>query len=124
MHLGCCSTFGKRKNTLDCGSSIFTLSESLATPSCMADHAILHGKPFGIPLFLSSKLGRPAYLLARVTIQKRTKVKNLCCLYLFWMTLTVLSCAVDLVFTIRLLPFCLYAISKFIPRGPVRIIHH
>ena len=31
MHLGCCSTFGKRKNTLACGSSIFTLSESLAT---------------------------------------------------------------------------------------------
>ena len=31
MHLGCCSTFGKRKNTLTCGSSIFTLSESLAT---------------------------------------------------------------------------------------------
>jgi hypothetical protein len=29
--LGCCSTFGKRKNTLACGSSIFTLSESLAT---------------------------------------------------------------------------------------------
>jgi hypothetical protein len=31
MHLGCRSTFGKRKNTLACGSSIFTLSESLAT---------------------------------------------------------------------------------------------
>jgi hypothetical protein len=31
MHLGCCSTFGNRKNTLVCGSSIFTLSESLAT---------------------------------------------------------------------------------------------
>jgi hypothetical protein len=31
MQLGCCSTFGKRKNTLACGSSIFTLSESLAT---------------------------------------------------------------------------------------------
>ena len=31
MHLGCFSTFGKRKNTLACGSSIFTLSESLAT---------------------------------------------------------------------------------------------
>jgi hypothetical protein len=31
MYLGCCSTFGKRKNTLACGSSIFTLSESLAT---------------------------------------------------------------------------------------------
>jgi hypothetical protein len=30
-HLGCCSTFGMRKNTLACGSSIFTLSESLAT---------------------------------------------------------------------------------------------
>ena len=48
MHLGC-STFGKRKNTLACGSSIFTLSESLAT-------SLVHGsrnparKPFGIPL--------------------------------------------------------------------------
>jgi hypothetical protein len=31
MHLGCCSTFGKRKNTLAYGSCIFTLSESLAT---------------------------------------------------------------------------------------------
>ena len=31
MHLGCCSTFRKCKNTLVCGSSIFTLSESLAT---------------------------------------------------------------------------------------------
>jgi hypothetical protein len=31
MNLGCCSTFGKGKNTLACGSSIFTLSESLAT---------------------------------------------------------------------------------------------
>jgi hypothetical protein len=31
MHLGCCSTFGKRKNTLACGSSIFTLSEYFAT---------------------------------------------------------------------------------------------
>jgi hypothetical protein len=51
MHLGCCSTLGKRKNTLACGSSIFTLSESIATPSCM-DHAILHGKPFGIPLLM------------------------------------------------------------------------
>jgi hypothetical protein len=49
MHLGCCSTFGKRKNTLAYGSCIFTLSESLANPACM-DHAILHGKPFGIPL--------------------------------------------------------------------------
>ena len=43
MHLGRCSTFGKRKNTLACGSSIFTLSESLAT-------SLLNGKPFGIPL--------------------------------------------------------------------------
>jgi hypothetical protein len=31
MHLGCCSTFGKRKNTLACGSSIFKLSKSLKT---------------------------------------------------------------------------------------------
>ena len=51
MHLGCCSTFGKRKNTHACGSSIFTLSESLAT-------SLMHGsrnparKTFGIPLLL------------------------------------------------------------------------
>jgi hypothetical protein len=31
MHLWCRSTFGKRKNTLACGSSIFTHSESLPT---------------------------------------------------------------------------------------------
>ena len=31
MNLGCCSTFGKRKNTLAASSSICTLSESLAT---------------------------------------------------------------------------------------------
>jgi hypothetical protein len=50
MHLGCCSTFGKRKNTLACGSSIFTLSVKVSRhPSCL-DPAILHGKPFGIPL--------------------------------------------------------------------------
>jgi hypothetical protein len=45
----CCSTFGKRKNTLACGSNIFTLSKSLAT-------SLVHGsrnparKTFGIPL--------------------------------------------------------------------------
>jgi hypothetical protein len=45
VHLGCCSTFGKRKNTLACGSSIFTLSESLATSlvwitqSCTENHS-------------------------------------------------------------------------------------
>jgi hypothetical protein len=51
MHLlGCCSTFGKRKKTLACSSSIFTLSESLATSLMQLDHTILHGKPFGIPL--------------------------------------------------------------------------
>jgi hypothetical protein len=38
MHLGCCSTFGKRKNTLACGSSIFTLSESLATSLVHGSH--------------------------------------------------------------------------------------
>jgi hypothetical protein len=40
-------------NALACGSSIFTLSESLAT-SLVHGHAILHGKPFGIPLLLQN----------------------------------------------------------------------
>jgi hypothetical protein len=61
MHLGCCSTFGKRKNTLACGSSIFTLSESLAT-SLVHGHVILHGKPFGIPLLLT---GEANFVLAK-----------------------------------------------------------
>jgi hypothetical protein len=38
MHLGSCSTFGKRKNTFACGSSIFTLSESLATSLVHGSH--------------------------------------------------------------------------------------
>ena len=54
MHLGCCSNFGKRKNTLACGSSIFTFPKVSRHPSYM-DHAILHGKPFGIPLIRCSK---------------------------------------------------------------------
>jgi hypothetical protein len=33
MHLGCCSTFGKRKNTLACGSSISKVSR----------HPLVHG---------------------------------------------------------------------------------
>jgi hypothetical protein len=49
IHLGCCSTFGKRKNTLACGSSIYAFRKSQDIPPCM-DLAILHGKPFGIPL--------------------------------------------------------------------------
>jgi hypothetical protein len=52
--LGMLLHFRKRKNTLACGSSIFTLSESLAT-SLVHGHAILHGKPFGIPLLLHSR---------------------------------------------------------------------
>jgi hypothetical protein len=57
MHLGCCSTFGKRTNTLTCGSSISSLRFPKLSrhPSCM-DHAILHGKPFGIPLFLDKRI--------------------------------------------------------------------
>jgi hypothetical protein len=62
MHLGCCSTFGKRKNALACGSSIFP--KVSRHPSCM-DHAILHGKPFGIPL-ISYKLFRNHVILQRV----------------------------------------------------------
>ena len=50
MHLGCCSTFGKHKNTLACGSSIFTLSESLAASLVHGSYAILRRKPFSIPL--------------------------------------------------------------------------
>jgi hypothetical protein len=47
MHLGCCSTFGKRKTTLACGSSILRFPKVSRHPSCM-DHAILHEKPFAI----------------------------------------------------------------------------
>jgi hypothetical protein len=54
MYLKCCSIVA-RKNTLACGSNIFTLSESLRYPSCM-DHAILHGQPFGIPLVMTFSL--------------------------------------------------------------------
>ena len=45
MHLGCCETFGKRKNHSP-ASRVFSpfLSQH---PVCM-HHAILHGKPFGI----------------------------------------------------------------------------
>ena len=43
MHLGCCSTFGKR-NSRNHATDIISLH-----PACM-DHAILHGKPFINPL--------------------------------------------------------------------------
>jgi hypothetical protein len=49
MHLGRCSTFGKHKNTLACVSSIFTLSESLAT-SLVHGSRNLAWKTFGILL--------------------------------------------------------------------------
>jgi hypothetical protein len=56
-----CSTFGKRKNTLACGSSIFTLSESLATSlgawitqSCTENHSV----------FLYSKQVMMSYLMS------------------------------------------------------------
>ena len=51
MHLGCCSTFGKRKNTLACGSCILRFPKISQHPACM-DHAILHGKLFSNPLVL------------------------------------------------------------------------
>jgi hypothetical protein len=74
MHLGCCSTFGKRKNTLACGSSIIIRFPKVSRhPSCM-DHAILHGKPFGIPLFndrkiLTSYTAHPSMPLPNFSIQ-------------------------------------------------------
>ena len=50
-HLGCCSTFVKRKNTLACGSSFLRFPKISQHPTCM-DHAILHGKPLSNPLIL------------------------------------------------------------------------
>ena len=49
MHLGCCSTFGKRKKHSPAARVFLRLPKVSRHPSCM-DHAILHGKPFGIPL--------------------------------------------------------------------------
>ena len=49
MHFRCCLTFEKRKNALACGSSIFTLSESLAT-SLVHGSRNPAGEPFGITL--------------------------------------------------------------------------
>ena len=51
MHLGCCSIFGKRKNTLACGSCFLRFPKISQHPACM-DHAMLHGKPFSNPLFM------------------------------------------------------------------------
>ena len=48
MHLGCFSTFGKR--LLYAFLASVTGSKH---PACM-DHAIMHGKPFGIPLTLAA----------------------------------------------------------------------
>ena len=54
MHLGCCEIFGKRKNTLACGSCFLRFPKLSQHPACM-NHTILHGKPFSNPL-LSSPL--------------------------------------------------------------------
>ena len=51
MHLGCCSTFGKRKNTPRLRLVNFYPFSKLSWYPSYTDHAILHGKPFGIPLF-------------------------------------------------------------------------
>jgi hypothetical protein len=50
MHLECCSTFGKRKNTLACGSSIFyAFRKSCDIPRAWNTQSCTE-KPFGIPL--------------------------------------------------------------------------
>jgi hypothetical protein len=49
MYLGCCSTFRKRKNTRAAARVFLRFPKVSRHPSCM-DHAILRGKPFGIPL--------------------------------------------------------------------------
>jgi hypothetical protein len=59
---GCCLTFGKHKNTLACGSSIFTLSESLAASLVHGSYAILRRKPFGIPLIPLQKYSIEYYI--------------------------------------------------------------
>jgi hypothetical protein len=52
MLLGYCSTFGRRKNTLACSSTIFLRFPKVSRhPSCV-DHAILHGKSFSISLWV------------------------------------------------------------------------
>jgi hypothetical protein len=72
MHLGCCSTFGKRKNTL--------APNVLRHPSasCM-DHAILHEKPFGIPLFRASicqTFSSPNFMVYLPTLLEMPHLKN------------------------------------------------
>ena len=54
MHLGCCLTFGKRKNTLAC---IFLRFLKLSQRPVRMDHAILHGKPLSNPLVFCNLLG-------------------------------------------------------------------
>ena len=49
MHLGCCSTFGKRKKHSPAARVFLRFPKVSQHPACM-DDAILHGKPFGIPL--------------------------------------------------------------------------
>ena len=48
MHLGCCSTFGKRKKHSPTACFFLRFSKVSQHPACM-DDAILHRKPFGIP---------------------------------------------------------------------------
>ena len=54
MDLGSRSTFGKRKNTLGCGSSIFTLSEILATSLMHGPRIPARKTIIGIPLLVLS----------------------------------------------------------------------
>ena len=49
MHLRCCSTFGKLKNTR-LAARVFVRFPKVSQRLAGMDHAILHGKPFGIPL--------------------------------------------------------------------------
>ena len=49
MHLRCCSTFGKLKNTRLAARVFLRFPKVSQHLACM-DHAILHGKPSGIPL--------------------------------------------------------------------------
>ena len=46
MHFGCCSTFGKRKNTLACGSCFYAflksrnIARAWITLSCPENHSV------------------------------------------------------------------------------------
>ena len=62
MHLECCSTFGKRKNTL-----ALRFPKLSQHPAYM-DHAILHGKLFSNPLIVIV-LQAPYYGMYKFTLQ-------------------------------------------------------